>query len=439
MGPVRLTLPLGPQPLEFQSLPPKRQTEPMEISQATAAFSARSQRLLLAQGATYESPIGEADWTRIPVLMRLPPPAERPALRVGQMSLPPLPEGGWLLLPWDAPQPELLEQTLEGMRQQLGALPNYVLLVTNLGHVSEGWLARLSQHFGVEFVALQVALGEVAGPDVLARPLSVVFFEETTQLIEHINPLEHLSHLADPRNPAIFIERLRRATPRTQATRTLMGLNIAIFVIMLLSTGFDLFGGFTGQQLVDWGANVSGLTVDRGAWWRMLSCTFVHANLLHIAMNMWALKALGGDAERLFGSRAFVAVYLLAGLGGSVASLAFTLADNPMMPSIGASGAVFGIMGGLVGFMVSRRGSVPRALYKSMITNAVSFTGLNLMIGLSIPSIDNAAHMGGLVTGIVAGALLSRDLPPAPQPSGGQRLIGVAVVLGALALALSAL
>ena len=238
----------------------------MEISQATAAFSARSQQLLLAQGATYESRIGEADWSRMPVLMNLPELTDRPDPPHGQPSLPPLPAGGWLLLPWDAPKPELLEQTLDQMRERLGTLPQHVLLVTNLGHVSEGWLARLSLRFGVDFAALQVALGEVAGPDALARPLDVVFFQETTELLAHVNPLEHLSHLADPRNPAIFIERLHRATPRANATRVLMGLNIAIYAVMLLTTGFDIFGGFTGRQLVDWGANVSGLTVDGGAW-----------------------------------------------------------------------------------------------------------------------------------------------------------------------------
>ncbi len=410
----------------------------MKVNPITAQFSARAQQLLLAQGARYVSNIGEADWKRIPVMLELTPHPAAP-LSAAAARLAPLPLGSWLVLPWDEPRPERLEALLDTMQTQLGRVPDQVLMVTSLGHVSEGWLTRLSQRYGARFAAVQAATFEVAGPEALARPLSVIFQEETGEALAGVNPLAHMSHLADPRNLDIFVERLHRATPRAVATRALMTLNIVVFVVMLLSTAAGLFSGFSVEDLTGWGANVSRLTVDDGQWWRMLSCTFVHANLLHIGMNMWALHALGEMAERLFGSVMFVAVYLLAGLGGSVASLAFTLAAHPSMPSIGASGAVFGIMGGLLGFMVSRRGSVPRPLYKSMITNAVSFIGLNLFIGLSIPAIDNAAHMGGLAAGVLAGALLSRDLPPAPQPAVGRRAGGIVAVLVVLGLGIATL
>ncbi|MCO4763807.1 MAG: rhomboid family intramembrane serine protease [Myxococcales bacterium] len=405
----------------------------MQITPPTAEFSALTQQLLLSQGAQYRSHIGEAHWKAVPVMLELDGSGQ---------ALPgtsALPAGKWLVLPWDAAEPHLLENWLAHLTSDSDQVPDHVVMITSLGHVNEGWLSALSIKFGLQISALQVAIHSVAGAEQLARPLDCLFEEETQDALRQINPLEHLTALADPRNHAVFLERLRRATPGAFVTRTLIGLNIGVYVVMLLLTGFDLFGGFTVDQLTEWGANVSSLTMTDGQWWRLLSCTFVHAGLLHLGMNMWALHALGEMAERLFGNRIFVVVYLLSGLGGSIASLGFTLTAHPMMPSIGASGAVFGIMGGLLGFMLSRRGSVPPALYRSLTRNAIFFIGLNLMIGLSIEAIDNAAHMGGLATGTIAGALLSRDLPPAPQPSLAARATGIGAVLLALGLGIVAL
>ena len=181
------------------------------------------------------------------------------------------------------------------------------------------------------------------------------------------------------------------------------------------------------------GANSFDLTVQHGEAWRLLACTFLHANLLHIAMNLYVLKSMGDFAERLFGSRAYLGVYLVSAIGGSLLSLAWTLSSSHNY-SVGASGAVFGVMGGMLGFALSRRKSVPMQVYRSMLRSAAMFTVINLAFGFSMKVVDNGAHIGGLVAGLVAGLALSRDLPPAPQPTTARRVTTYAVLAALLAV-----
>lgn len=169
--------------------------------------------------------------------------------------------------------------------------------------------------------------------------------------------------------------------------------------------------------------------------WRLLACTYVHANLLHIGMNMWVLRSVGETAERLFGGAMYAVLYTVAGLGGSIASLVFTLRAHPGMPSVGASGAVFGVMGGLLGFALARRRTVPTHVYKGLLRSALFFSLFNIALGALMAQVDNAAHIGGLAAGFCAGLLLSRELPPAPQPKPYLRLAMIGLCLGGLGAA----
>jgi membrane associated rhomboid family serine protease len=177
-------------------------------------------------------------------------------------------------------------------------------------------------------------------------------------------------------------------------TQAIFGLNVAVFVAMLLPGG---------QEIGALGANYGPATIG-GEWWRLLTCVFIHGGLLHIAFNMWCLWDLGRLAESIYGHWTFAAVYLITGLAASLASLFW----NPVVMSVGASGAIFGIAGALVASFYLGEFSLPRAAITGTMRSVVMFVGYNLFFGAIIAHTDNAAHIGGLLMGLLLGALIAR-------------------------------
>ena len=216
------------------------------------------------------------------------------------------------------------------------------------------------------------------------------------------------------RTVATLGQLLAASTPRYFVAPTIIGLNVAIFALMAL-LGFPLSGLIErqttglGLQLFALGANYGPATLG-GQWWRLLSSTFIHIGIIHLALNMQCLWQLGRLTERLYGNWAFLTLYALSGLGGGVASLWW----NPNVLSAGASGAIFGVAGGLVAFLYLGKLPLHRAATRSILSSTLIFVGYNLLYGFTSTGIDNAAHIGGLVTGALVGALLTRPLPPPP-------------------------
>jgi membrane associated rhomboid family serine protease len=164
----------------------------------------------------------------------------------------------------------------------------------------------------------------------------------------------------------------------------------------------------TNAALIRWGADFGPLTTH-GQWWRLLTAAFVHVGLMHIALNMWALLSGGIFTERLFGNLGFLTLYLLSAIGGNLASVAW----QPFTVAAGASGAIFGIYGALIGLLLVQRKSIPSAAAVSLGKNAMLFVGYNIIYGLKGGSnIDMAAHLGGLLTGLVAGCALAYGVDP---------------------------
>jgi rhomboid protease GluP len=203
-----------------------------------------------------------------------------------------------------------------------------------------------------------------------------------------------------------FRRDLLAATPSSVATTTFTIACVAIYAIMVLSGVEPIIP--TTTQLLEWGANNSVRVVLRHEFWRLPASVFIHGGLIHLAVNMWCLYNIGPLVERLFGNLAFAAIYLAAGIGGAIASMA-TL--PPFRVSVGASGAIFGILGALLAFLVLNRHSVPGSVLKPLRSSALSFVIFNTLFGVAVPNIDQAAHMGGLVTGFVGGLLLIRPWP----------------------------
>ena len=176
--------------------------------------------------------------------------------------------------------------------------------------------------------------------------------------------------------------------------KIIIALNALVFVIMSWQSGSLLVP--TPEVLLAWGAK-DPVLFAQGEYWRVLTPIFVHIGFIHFFMNMWALHVLSQHVENILGRWAFLAIYLVSGVMGNVFSLVFSLAV-----SAGASSSVFGIMGAgyLMEFLAGRRlreatgYPPPRNVYTSLLI-------VNLGLGLMIPQIDNSAHLGGLVAGML--------------------------------------
>ena len=211
---------------------------------------------------------------------------------------------------------------------------------------------------------------------------------------------------------AAFSRLMVEATPRVFITPAIIIINLIIFAAMLVSGVSPINPKI--EQLLMWGANYGPVTLN-GHWWRLLSCAFVHIGALHLALNMWCLWSFGRLAERMFGNRTFLALYLFSGLGGGIASMWW----NPTVVSAGASGAIFGVAGGVIAFWQLGKSSIPRAVVKQNLTSVLAFTFYNLFYGFFNSDIDNVAHLGGLVTGLALGASLQK---PLTRTEGSSRL-----------------
>src|ERR1700693_775 len=183
-------------------------------------------------------------------------------------------------------------------------------------------------------------------------------------------------------------------------TQIILGINVAVFLGMALSGSTIMESPIS--ESIHWGANVGALTFS-GEWWRLLTCVFVHGGIIHIAFNMWCLWNLGALAESLYGRWTYGAIYLICGVGSSLASVAW----HPGAPSVGASGAIFGLAGALIAAFKLGEFSVPRSALSGTLRSLAMFVIYNLIFGAAIGTTDNAAHVGGLVTGLILGALIA--------------------------------
>lgn len=212
-----------------------------------------------------------------------------------------------------------------------------------------------------------------------------------------------------------FDSHLRQVPPVTVAlVVACVVLHLATGALDALLTGWSPLGVLmderSGVALVVFGAREHGL-VNAGETWRLLSCVFLHGGLLHLALNMGALYALGRILEATWGRARFLALFLGAGLAGSVLSQVFGTGM-----SVGASGGVFGLLGAGVVFGLRHRDALPRHLRKVFGKGLLPWVGVNLFIGLVVPRIDNLGHIGGLIGGAVLALLLQDRVLPWRSP-----------------------
>jgi membrane associated rhomboid family serine protease len=227
---------------------------------------------------------------------------------------------------------------------------------------------------------------------------------------------------------------LRQRTASVPATYALLTANVAMFAAVALVA--ESTRSFSPRDLIWWGANFGPRTTN-GEWWRLLTATFLHAHLAHLIFNMIALLMVGPVVERLVGCRAFVVFYVACGLTGSAASLW----AHPLLVGVGASGAILGLYGMLVGFMFDHRPSasrnglvdaapqIHRAQLQILLHDTMGVIVSTVVLSWWLPNVDNAAHLGGLVAGCAIGWIAGKDIEwTTPRP----RRVATAMVLAAI-------
>lgn len=231
-----------------------------------------------------------------------------------------------------------------------------------------------------------------------------------------------------PATPALTD--LMRSKPRqVPVTAALIAINVLVFLVML-AFGAGLWHSANGVQLA-WGANFGPATQD-GQWWRLFTAMFIHFGVIHLALNMFALWDVGRLVERVFGRTRFVLLYLGSGVIGNLLSL--VLQGNEAV-SGGASGAIFSLYGALLVFLWRERKQVETGEFRWLFGGSVLFIGLMLGMGFVMPGIDNAAHGGGLLAGMLLGHVLlhpwtqdSPELPMSRAVTGITTMVALAVL-----------
>jgi membrane associated rhomboid family serine protease len=200
-------------------------------------------------------------------------------------------------------------------------------------------------------------------------------------------------------------------------SKVLIGINVVVYVLQQTVSGFT-------SRFYDIGAFPpppfhAQIGVASGEYYRLLTSAFLHGSVVHIALNMYALYLFGPPVEAALGRVRFAALYLLSALGGSAVSYAFA---NPATPSLGASGAVFGLLGA---YLV-----LNRKLGRDT-SGVMALLVINFVFGLIAPNIDWRAHLGGLITGSLCAAVIA--YAPADRRTAVQ--VGGFVVVALLVLA----
>ncbi|WP_066173438.1 rhomboid family intramembrane serine protease [Bacillus marinisedimentorum] len=201
-----------------------------------------------------------------------------------------------------------------------------------------------------------------------------------------------------------LIDGVKQASNRKKAEeRKLFNYGKPLFTYLLLAVNLVMFavlelnGGSTSiANLVEYGAKYNPLIME-GEWWRFVTSMFLHIGFLHFFLNSFALFYLGSAIERIFGTKRFIAIYFVAGLLGSFASFAF----NSQI-SAGASGAIYGCFGALLYFGMNYRD----LFFRTIGMYVLVILGINLVFGLTVPMVDNPAHLGGLAGGFLASGIV---------------------------------
>jgi len=182
--------------------------------------------------------------------------------------------------------------------------------------------------------------------------------------------------------------------PKSAATYSLIAINIAAYILTAYLSKDIVTSNI--NVLVLLGAKVNNLILN-GEYFRLVTCMFLHGGIIHLVLNMYALYAIGPLIENIYGRKKYIVIYFISGILSSILSFVF----SPSV-SIGASGAIFGILGASLVFGIKMKNRIG----KEFMLNIITVIGINLFVGFSMPNVDNFGHLGGLIGGIISSLIL---------------------------------
>jgi rhomboid protease GluP len=309
----------------------------------------------------------------------------------------------------DIESPELIASSLSILQLDHWVIKDYTDSTLKAKKVTiDNYTAEfsISVHKKEVSIACQSELNEQANKfvvdsfvDKLHKFLSSPAFDHQIRNLKHHyfmnNPLQKIEEESTQKANSSIFSTVFSFRKNFRITPGIIIVNVFIFIIMLLS-GVSFINP-KSIELMQWGANFRS-NVLQGEWWRLLSACFLHAGIFHILFNMWALFDIGFFLERMIGSWRFLFAYLIAGLAGSMNSIAWHFAT----PSVGASGAIFGMFGLFLALLTTN--ILEKGFRNAMLKSIAPMILFNLLIGTSA-MIDNAGHIGGLLAGLMCGYL----------------------------------
>ncbi|MCI6004922.1 MAG: rhomboid family intramembrane serine protease [Blautia sp.] len=190
---------------------------------------------------------------------------------------------------------------------------------------------------------------------------------------------------------------MKRELKKEPMTAAMLILNLLVFLLV------EITGGSQGiEHMLECGAAYTPIILEDGQWYRLFTCMFLHFGMEHLANNMLVLFVLGGRLERTVGKIKFLIIYILGGMAGNILSLILDIRSMEFAVSAGASGAVFAVMGAMIYVLLRSKGRVEDITVRQMVIMAA----FSLYFGLTSSGVDNAAHIGGMLSGFVLAVIL---------------------------------
>ena len=193
------------------------------------------------------------------------------------------------------------------------------------------------------------------------------------------------------------MEELKKELSKEPVTAVLLLLNIIIFLVTDFTGGTD-----NTIHMLECGAAYPPFILENGEYYRFFTCMFLHFGIEHLANNMLVLFVLGQRLEPVVGKIRFLLIYFLGGIGGNLISLVFDIKGGNYAVSAGASGAVFAVMGAMIWVVIRNRGRLQDISTRQMLVMAA----FSLYFGFASSGVDNAAHVGGMICGILLAVVL---------------------------------
>lgn len=239
------------------------------------------------------------------------------------------------------------------------------------------------------------AMQSLAINNLLEKPLiRVNVSEKKVNYSESVNlqVVQDLASVMSNNNLCSSREKIS-AQDKPWITMGIIAINVTMYLVtayLSYSVGGSIFNSDT-NVLIMLGAKVNNL-IAQGQYFRLISCMFLHGGIVHLGVNMYSLYAIGPMVEKVYGKTKYIAIYFVSGICASIFSYVFST-----NVSIGASGAIFGLLGAVLVYAIKSKGKTGNAFIRSIL----SVIFINIFIGATLPNIDNFAHVGGLLGGMI--------------------------------------